>query len=129
MLKAGLISCWNEKQNLKSYLPANKHSVFDLNLSSHKNLACKNYCFVIVSVSTKQNGIAILKIPSARYVAKKWINEVTKSRVLNEASLESKKLHAIKFPRIDYIYIYVCVCVCVCVCLCVRYVCRYILYT
>ena len=52
-------------------------------------------------MSTRQNGIAILKIPSVRYVAKKWIDEVTKSRVLNEASLESKKLHAIKFPRIN----------------------------
>ena len=90
-----------QKTNLKSYLPANKHSVFDLNLSSHKNLPCKNYCFARCNVSTRQNGIAILKIPSVRYVAKKWIDEVTKSRVLNEASLESKKLHAIKFPRIN----------------------------
>ena len=30
-------------------------------------------------------------MPSARNVAKKWIDEVSKSRVLNEASLESKK--------------------------------------
>ena len=34
MLNAGLISCWNKKQNLESYLPANKHSAFDFNLSS-----------------------------------------------------------------------------------------------
>ena len=33
-----LISFWNKKQNWKSYLPANKHSGFDLNLSSHNNL-------------------------------------------------------------------------------------------
>ena len=26
MLKAGLISCWGEKQKTKSYLPGNKHS-------------------------------------------------------------------------------------------------------
>ena len=35
MLKAGLISCWNKKQNMKSYLPANKRSGSDLNPSSH----------------------------------------------------------------------------------------------
>ena len=32
MLKAGSISCWNEKQNMESYMPANKHSRFDFNL-------------------------------------------------------------------------------------------------
>ena len=35
-------------------------------------------------------------MPSTRYVAKKWIDEVTKSRVLNDASL---KPHVIKWPR------------------------------
>ena len=43
MLKAGLISCWNKKQNTKSYLPANKHSGPNLNFSSHTNLPCKNF--------------------------------------------------------------------------------------
>ena len=28
-LKADFISCWNEKQNLESYLPANKHTCFE----------------------------------------------------------------------------------------------------
>ena len=46
MLNAGLISSWNKKQNLKSYLPANKHSAFDFNLSSHNNLPCENCCLV-----------------------------------------------------------------------------------
>ena len=35
-------------------------------------------------------------MPSARYVTKKRIDEVTKSRVLNDASLEP---HVIKCPR------------------------------
>ena len=39
-------------------------------------------------------------MPSARCVEKKWIDEVTKSWVLNEVSLQPKKLHAIKYPRI-----------------------------
>ena len=32
---------------------------------------------------------------------KKEVDEVTKSGVLNEASLESKKFHVIKCPRIN----------------------------
>ena len=36
-----------------------------------------------------QKDFGILKMLSARYVAKKWIDEVKKSRVLNEPSLES----------------------------------------
>ena len=55
-------------------------------------------------MSTRQNGIGILKIPSARYEVKKWIDEVTKSR-LNEASLESKKFNVIKCLRINLNYI------------------------
>ena len=43
-------------------------------------------------------------MPSARYVAKKLIGEVTKSRVFNEASLESKKFHVIKCQRINLNY-------------------------
>ena len=78
-----LISCWNKKQNWKSYLPANKQSGFDLGLSSHNNLPCENCCFVGCSVSTRQKDIETLKIQSARFVAKKWIDEVTKSRLLN----------------------------------------------
>ena len=30
----------------------------------------------------------------------KWTDETTKSRVLNEASLKSKKIHVMKCPRI-----------------------------
>ena len=46
ILKAGIISCWNKKQNVESYLPANKNGGSDLNLSSHTNWPCKNCCFV-----------------------------------------------------------------------------------
>ena len=41
-------------------------------------------------MSTRKKDTEISKIPSSGYVAKKWIDEVTKSRVLNEASLESQ---------------------------------------
>ena len=54
MLKAGLISCWNEKQNTKSYLSANKHSGLDFTLSLHTNLPGANCCFVGCSVSMRQ---------------------------------------------------------------------------
>ena len=54
-------------------------------------------------MSTRQNDIGILKIPSARYEVKKWIDEVTKSR-LNKASLESKKFNVIKCLRINLNY-------------------------
>ena len=37
----------------------------------------------------RQKDFGILEILSARYLAKKWIDEVTKSRVLNEAILQS----------------------------------------
>ena len=59
MLKAGLIGCWNEKQNSKSYiyLPANKHSDFGLNLCSHNNLPCENCCFIGCSVNSRQKDI------------------------------------------------------------------------
>ena len=90
MLKAGLISCWNEKQNTKSYLSANKNSVLDLTLSFHTNLHCGNCCFVGCSVNMRQKDIGVLKISSAIYMAKRWIDEVTISKMLNEASLESK---------------------------------------
>ena len=56
-------------------------------------------------MSTRQNDIRILKIPSARYEVKKWIDEVTKSKLLNEASLESKKFYVIKCLRINLNYI------------------------
>ena len=100
-----LISCWNKKQNWKSYLPANKHSGFDLNLSFHNNFPCENYCFVGCSVSTRQRDIGKLETLSARYVAEKWIDEVTKLRLLNKASIESKKFNVIKFPRINLNFI------------------------
>ena len=90
MLKAGLISYWNEKQNTKSYLSANKHSGLDLTLSFHTNLPCANCYFAGCSVSMRQKDIRVLKRPSAIYMAKRWIDEVTVSRILNEASIESK---------------------------------------
>ena len=104
LLKAGLISGWNKKLNTKSYLPANKYSCSDLNLSSHTNLLCQNCWFAGCNVSMRQKNIGILKRLSARYVAKKWIDEVTKSTVFNEALLESKKLHVIKCSRINLNY-------------------------
>ena len=48
MLKAGLISCWDKKQNTKSYLPPNKHSGSNIDLSSHTNLPCENFAFLDV---------------------------------------------------------------------------------
>ena len=87
MLEAGLISFLEKKQNTKSYLPANKHSGSNLNLSSHTHLPCENCCFVGYCVSKKQKEFRILKMLSGRYVAKKWIDKITKSRVLNETSL------------------------------------------
>ena len=80
MLKAGLISCWNEKQNAKNYLSTSKHT----------SLPCTNYCFVGCSVNMRQKDIGVLKRPPAIYMAKRWINEVTVSKMLNEASLQSK---------------------------------------
>ena len=100
-----LSSCWNKKQNWKSYLPVGKHSGFDLNLSFGNNLPCENCCFVGCSVSTRQKDNGTLKIPSARYLARKRIDEVIKSRLLNETSLESKKFNIIKYPKIDLNYI------------------------
>ena len=75
MLKTGLISCWKKKQNTKIYLPANKHTGSDLNLSTHTNLPGKNCYFVGCNVSMRQRDIGISKMHSARYVAKKWIDE------------------------------------------------------
>ena len=72
-----------EKQKTKSYLAANQCSGSDLNLSSHTNLPCENFCFIRCSVSIRKKDIGKLKLPPARYVAKKWIDEVTKSKVLN----------------------------------------------
>ena len=102
MLKAVLTGGWNKKLNTKSYYSANKHCGSDHNPSSHMNLPCENPCLVECSVSMRQKNIGILKMPSARYVAKKWIDEVTKSRVFNEALLESKELHVIKCSRINF---------------------------
>lgn len=52
----------------------------------------------------RQKDIGILQKPFVRYVTKKWTSEVTKSRVLNEALLESKEFHVIKCPRINLNY-------------------------
>ena len=38
-------------------------------------------------MSKKEKEFGILKMLSGRYVAKKWIEKITKSRVLNEDSL------------------------------------------
>ena len=70
MLKTVLISCWNEKQNKKSYLSANKHSGLDFTLSFHTILPCANCCFVGCSVNMRQKDIGVLKISSAIYMAK-----------------------------------------------------------
>ena len=48
MLKPGLISCWNKKQNMKSYLPADKHCGSNLNLTSHIDLPYENFAFLNV---------------------------------------------------------------------------------
>ena len=56
-------------------------------------------------MSTRQKDIEILKMLSVRYVSRKWIDEVTKSRLLNEGSLELKKFNVIKCPRINLNYI------------------------
>ena len=45
-----------------------------------------------ICVSMRQKDFGILKMLSARYVAKRWINKVTKSMVLNEVSLQSVAL-------------------------------------
>ena len=74
-----------QKLNTKSYLPANKHSGSDLNLSSHSNLPGENCCFVGCSVNMRQKDIGILKTQSARYVVKKRIDEVIQSKMFNEA--------------------------------------------
>ena len=76
-----------KKQNTKYYLPANKHTGSNLNLSSHTNLPYENCCFVGYYVSTRQKDFGILKMLSGRYVAKKWIDKVTKLRVFNEVLL------------------------------------------
>ena len=52
-------------------------------------------------MSTRKKDIGILKTSSARYVAKKWIDEVAKLKVLNETSLESKQFHVIPCPMIN----------------------------
>ena len=101
MLKAGSIASWNKKQNMKSYLPTNKHSRFDLDLSSHTNLLRKGCYFVGCSLNMRHQGIGIIKMTSTRYVAKECINEVTKSRLWNETLIESKKFHFMKCPRIS----------------------------
>ena len=70
MLKTVLIGSWNEKQNTKSYLSANKHNGLDFTLSFHTNLPCANCCFVGCSVNMRQKDIGVLKISSAIYMAK-----------------------------------------------------------
>ena len=52
----------------------------------------------------RQKDIGILQKSFVRNVTKKWTSEVTKSRVLNEALLESKEFHVIKCPRINLNY-------------------------
>ena len=61
MLKVGLISCWNGKQNTKGYLSANRHSGLNLNLSFHTKLPCANCSFVGCSVSMRQKDIWSIK--------------------------------------------------------------------
>ena len=87
MLKASLISCWNEKQNLESYLLANKRSGFDflptVALTFLPTTTCLIKTVALLDVVWDKRNIGILKSSSARYVAKRETDEVTKSRVLN----------------------------------------------
>ena len=77
-----------KEKNTKSYLPANKQTGSDLNLSFHINLLVKKVVLLdIVCASIK--GFWNTKNVVSKIVAKKRIDEVTKSKVLNEASLQS----------------------------------------
>ena len=58
MLNAGLINCWNETQNMKTY------SGFDFKLSSHI-LAC------LVKIRHETKGYWNIMKPSARWGGKK----------------------------------------------------------
>ena len=79
LLKTGLISCWNNKRNTKGYLPANKHSSSDLNLSSHTNLPCENCYLFGCSVSIRQKDIGILKMQSVRCVQTSGLMKLTEA--------------------------------------------------
>ena len=70
MFKAGLISCWNKKQNTEDHLRANNHHGFDLKLSTQTKLLCENCCFIGFSVNMTQKDIGILKLSYAKYVKK-----------------------------------------------------------
>ena len=61
----------------------------------------KTSCIVGCNSSTRQKDIGILEAPPVRYEAKKRIDEVAKSEVLNESSLEPTKFYVIKCPRIN----------------------------
>ena len=91
MLKVGLINCWNETQNTKTYTVA-----LTLNFFPTPS------CLVKMRHETKRYW-NIIK-PCARCGKKGGLDEVTKSRVLNEASLQSKKSRVIKCPRINLNY-------------------------
>ena len=47
----------------------------------------KTVVFLNIEYEHGQNDFGILKMLSVRCAAKKWIDEVTKSRVLNKAQL------------------------------------------
>ena len=90
MLKAGLISCLNKNKAWKVFCYLINTVDLTLILYFHNKLPSKKCWFVECNMSTRQKDTEISKIPSSGYVAKKWLDEVTKSRVLNEASLESQ---------------------------------------
>ena len=90
MLSTGLINCWNETQNTKVYTVA-------LTLNFLPTPAC------LVKMRQTKGCWNIIK-PSATCDKKSGLDEVSKSRELNEASIQSKEFHVIKCPRIDLNY-------------------------
>ena len=87
MLNAGIINCWNETQYSKIYTVAVTLNFLPIPA-----------CLVKMKHERKEYG-SIIK-PSARCVKKSGLEEVTKSRVLNQALLQSKEFHFSKCSRI-----------------------------
>ena len=98
MLKAGLISCRNKNQNIKSKLPAKKHSGSEPNLSSYFICLEKNFALLYIVHCLRPKDTGILKCHLS--LKKNWINDISKSKMFNEALLESKKFRVIKCPKI-----------------------------
>ena len=91
MLNAGLSNCWNETQNTKKYTVAWTLNVFPTPVS-------------LVKMRHETKGYwNIIKV-FARCDKKSGLDEVPKSKALNEASLQSKEFHVIKCLRINLNY-------------------------